>query len=90
MQENKTKDNLIKYRLVVLAFLIIVFGYVAFKAGVNYSCANGIVHKNRCVSLQKVATVSVCEYNPYTCAANCGEFMINDAAAFCANFTEVI
>lgn len=84
------KDKVTQYRLVILGFLIVLLISVSFYAGVIVSCQNGLLKGFQCIQPEKVATVSVCEYNPHTCVANCRNALVNDVAAFCDQYNNVL
>lgn len=86
MGNKKNKVNIYKWKLAILAFLIVLLVAVSFWGGVITSCENGYLKGIKCIQPEKVATVSVCEYNPITCAANCKNALINDVDAFCNQY----
>jgi hypothetical protein len=85
--KEKTKEKLQQHKLGILSFLIIVLMAASFYGGVIISCQDGYLKGVQCVTPKKVATVSVCEYNPISCAVNCENALVNDVGAFCKQYT---
>ena len=88
--KNKFDEFVIKYKIAIYTFLIILMGFICFYGGVIFSCQNGYLRGFSCIQPQKVATVSVCEYNPMTCVANCKNAIVNDIKQFCDTYNKQV
>jgi hypothetical protein len=93
--QDKKQDNekiplnkfIIKYRLAILAFLIITLAVISFLGGAIYSCNNGNMKGLICIQPTQVATINVCETHPVNCIEKCENFIVNDLSGLCSEFT---
>jgi len=85
MEESKPKESVLRLYITTLsplisAFLIILLIYAAFKVGIYYGCAGGMLYMDRCVQPRVVDTINVCELKN-DCREVCKVAILNHATA---------
>ena len=54
-------EYFLSWRRAIIVFLVCLLVFLAFRFGVNYSCQDGMLLNDRCVSPNIVDTITVCE-----------------------------
>lgn len=87
MLKSETKENIVKWKMAIVTFLIVLLMAIFFTLGAAFSCdGEGYLKNFKCVNPTRVATVNVCEYNPMNCVSKCKGFLVDDIDAFCKQY----